>query len=57
MCYDRINDYMNWVDEATSKSELIEVLKDIKEDILVEPEYDDDDDDDNTGGRQYYKSW
>jgi len=50
----RIQDYINWVDESTSKSELLDTLKDIREDITTENEYDDDDDD---GGRQYTKVW
>ncbi len=54
MCDNRIQDYINWVDESTSKSELLDTLKDIREDITTENEYDDDDDD---GGRQYTKVW
>ena len=39
--------YGNWVDEASSKEELLDVLYDIENDLLSE------DDDDNEGGRQY----
>lgn len=52
MCEDRIEEYMSWVNEATSKIELIDVLNDIKEDITTPNEYDDDDD---GGGRQLTK--
>ncbi|MBQ4057465.1 MAG: hypothetical protein IJD40_00875 [Lachnospiraceae bacterium] len=40
-----LNEYGEWVDEATSKSELIDILYDIRNDAL-----DDNDDDDNNGG-------
>lgn len=53
MCDDRINEYISWVEEAKTKSELIDVLKDIKDDITLENEYDDDDED--GGGRQFTK--
>ena len=42
---DDIKEYMKWIDESTSKDELIETLKDIKTDISS-----DETDDDNSGG-------
>jgi len=39
-----LREYEEWVNEATSKSELKEILQDIRNDIL-------DDGDDNEGGR------
>lgn len=39
-----LREYGEWVDEATSKPELKEILQDIRNDIL-------DDNDDNDGGR------
>lgn len=45
-----INDYMNWVDESTSKTELIDTLYDIKNDIESE-----NDDEDNSGRAYIYK--
>jgi hypothetical protein len=44
---DAIKEYISWVDEANSKAELIDTLKDIREDLLR------DDDADNEGGKQY----
>lgn len=53
MCENRMEEYISWIDEATSKSELIDILKDIKEDITTPNEYNDDDDE--SGGRQLTK--
>ncbi len=45
-----LNDYKEWIDEATSKSELKDTLYDIRNDALDE---DTDDDNEEEGGRQY----
>ena len=47
---ERLNKYASWIDEATSKEELLDTLYDIRDDLTGE--YDDDGDDDE-GGRQY----
>lgn len=47
---ERLNEYASWIDEATSKEELLDTLYDIRDDLTGE--YDDDGDDDE-GGRQY----
>lgn len=39
-----LREYGEWIDEATTKSELIDTLYDIRNDVL------DDNDDDNSGG-------
>lgn len=50
-----LNKYASWIDEATSKEELLDTLYDIRDDLTGE--YDDDGDDDE-GGRQYtLKRW
>lgn len=51
MCENRIEEYISWIDDATSKSELIDVLYDIKEDLTTPDEYDDEEE----GGRQLIK--
>lgn len=48
---ERLNEYLNWIDECTSKREVIDTAYDIRDDITGE--YDDDDDDNEEGGRQY----
>ena len=48
----RIEEYISWIDDATSKSELIDVLYDIKEDLTTPDEYDDEEEE---GGRQLIK--
>lgn len=44
---ERLNEYASWINEVTSKEELLDTLYDIKDDLTGE--YDDDDE----GGRQY----
>lgn len=46
---EQLNEYASWIDEATSKEELLDALYDIKNDLTRE----DDDDNDDEGGRQY----
>ena len=47
---ERLNKYASWIDEATSKEELLDTLYDIRDDLTGEY---DDDGDDHEGGRQY----
>ena len=42
-----LNKYASWIDEATSKEELLDTLYDIRDDLTGE--YDDDGDDDEGG--------
>ena len=46
-----LKEYASWIDEATSKEELLDTLNDIRDDLTGE--YDDDNDGDDEGGRQY----
>ena len=44
---EQLNEYANWIDEAETKDELIEILYDIRDDLTEENDTED------GGGREY----
>ena len=45
---EQLQEYASWIDEATSKEELLDTLYDIRDDVTGE-----NDEDEDEGGRQY----